>query len=137
MHVLLDTGPWVALLCRDDNHHVWARAQWAMLNEPVLTCEAVAAETCFLLARHGFDPVAALKMLERGVVRLAFDLQEHTASVRALFERYDNVPASLADACLLRMSELHEPCKVFTLDRDFQIYRRHGRRTVPVISPWA
>ena len=58
-------------------------------------------------------------------------------SVRALFERYDNVPASLADACLLRLSELHEPCKVFTLDRDFQIYRRHGRRAAPDTSPCA
>ncbi len=137
MHVLLDTGPWVALLCRDDGYHAWSRAQWALLDQPVLTCEAVVAETCFLLARHGFDPAAALKMLERGVVRIGFDVQEQMASVRALFERYDNVPASLADACLLRMSELHEPSKVFNLDRDFQIYRRHGRRTVPVISPWA
>ena len=86
------------------------------------------AETCFLLARNGFDPAAPLKMIERGVVRLDFSLAPQIASVRALFERYDNVPASLADACLLRLSELHEPCKVFTLDRDFQIYRRHGRR---------
>lgn len=137
MHVLLDTGPWVALLCRDDSHHAWACAQWAALQEPVLTCEAVAAEACFLLARHGFDPAAALKMIERGVVRVGFALQEQLTSVRTLFQRYGDVPASLADACLLRMSELHEPCKVFTLDRDFQIYRRHGRRTVPVISPWA
>lgn len=53
-----------------------------------------------------------------------------------LFERYDNVPASLADACLIRMSELFEPCSVFTLDRDFQIYRRHGRKAIPTLSPW-
>ena len=63
-------------------------------------------------------------------------MEQQMASVRALFERYDNVPASLADACLLRLSELHEPCKVFTLDRGFLVYRRHGRKTVPVISPW-
>ena len=137
MQVLLDTGPWVALLCRDDAQHDWSRAQWAALTEPVMSCEAVVAETCFLLARNGFDPAVPLKMIERGVVRLDFSLAPQIASVRALFERYDNVPASLADACLLRLSELHEPCKVFTLDRDFQIYRRHGRRAVPVISPWA
>ena len=136
MQILLDTGPWVALLCRDDGHHAWSRAQWASFSAPVLTCEAVVAETCFLLARHGFDPAAALKMIERGVVRVDFSLAAQLAPVRALFERYDNVPASLADACLLRMSELREPCKVFTLDRDFLIYRRHGRRTVPVLGPW-
>lgn len=136
MQVLLDTGPWVALLCRDDTHHEWSRAQWAALDQPVLSCEAVVAETCFLLARHGFDPAAPLKMIERGVVRIDFALAAQIASVRALFERQDTLPASLAEACLLRQSELHEPCKVFTLDRDFQVYRRHGRRTVPVISPW-
>ena len=137
MHILLDTGPWVALLCRDDAQHGWSRAQWASLTEPVLTCEAVVAETCFLLARNGFDPAAPLTMIERGVVRVDFALGTQVAAVRGLFERYDNVPASLADACLLRLTELHEPCKVFTLDRDFLIYRRHGRRAVPVLSPWA
>ena len=76
-------------------------------------------------------------MIERGVVRVDFRLHEQLGAVRQLFERYGNVPASLADACLLRMSELHEPCKIFTLDRDFQIYRRHGRGLIPVISPWA
>ena len=52
MQVLLDTGPWVALLCRDDAQHDWSRAQWAALTEPVMSCEAVVAETCFLLARN-------------------------------------------------------------------------------------
>jgi len=137
MNLILDTGPWVALLCRSDNHHTWAREQFSRHTGPLLTCEAVVAETCFLLARQGFNPASALAFLERGVVRIGLPLGEQIASVRALFERYDNVSASLADACLLRMSELFEPCRVLTLDRDFHIYRRHGRKVVPVISPWS
>ena len=136
MQILLDTGPWVALLCRDDAHHTWAREQFASHPGPFLTCEAVVAETCFLLARHGFDPARALNFIERGAVRVALTLSEHITPVRTLFERYDNVPASLADACLIRMSEMFDPCRVLTLDRDFQIYRRHGRKVVPVLSPW-
>jgi predicted nucleic acid-binding protein len=133
--IILDTGPWVAFHCRDDARHEWAREQFSLHQGPFLTCEAVVAETCFLLARAGFDPAKALAMIERGVVRVAMSLAEQAASVRMLFQRYDNVPASLADACLIRMSELHEPCHVLTLDSDFHIYRRHGRKVIPLLTP--
>lgn len=135
MKLLLDTGPWVALHCLDDRHHAWARAQFAQHPGPFLTCEAVVAETCFLLARGGFDPSKALALVERGVVQIGMQLAEEVTAVRALFERYDHVPASLADACLIRMSEWHEPCRVLTVDSDFRTYRRHGRKAIGVISP--
>jgi predicted nucleic acid-binding protein len=102
--LILDTGPWVALHCSGDTHHAWAKAQFAQYPAPFLTCEAVVAETCFLLARSGFDPSRALALLERGVVRVALSLGDQVGAVRALFERYDNVPTSLADACLIRLS---------------------------------
>ncbi len=133
--VLLDTGPWVALHCRDDRHHSWAREQFAQITGPLLTCEAVVAETCFLLARGGHDPAKALALVTRGVVQMGMALGDEIAAVQGLFERYDNVPASLADACLVRMSEQHAQCRVFTLDADFHIYRRHGRRVIPLLTP--
>jgi uncharacterized protein len=133
--VLLDTGPWVALHCRDDAHHVWAREQLAAVTGALITCEAVVAETCFLLARGGHDPSKALALVSRGVVRVGMTLGEEITAVQALFERYDNVPASLADACLIRLSELYERSRVMTLDADFHIYRRHGRKVIPVIRP--
>lgn len=135
MKVLLDTGPWVALLSARDAHHAWAREQFSLIKPPLHTCEAVVAETCFLLARAKFDPGKALQMIERGVVEVSFRLDAEMASVRALFERYGNVPASLADACLIRMAELHEPSRVLTLDSDFSVYRRSNRRVIPTIAP--
>lgn len=135
MRLILDTGPWVALHCRDERHHEWAKAQFAQTAEPLVTCEAVVAETCFLLARAGFDPAKALALIERGVVQVAMSLQAEAAAVRALFQRYDNVPASLADACLIRLAELHEPSRVLTLDGDFHVYRRHGRKVIPLLTP--
>jgi uncharacterized protein len=75
-------------------------------------------------------------MIESGLVRLTFPLTEQASNVRALFERYDNVPASLADACLIRMSEIYAGSAVLTLDRDFLIYRKNRRSAVPIIAPW-
>ncbi len=133
--LLLDTGPWVALHCSDERHHGWAKTQFAQHAGPFLSCEAVVTETCFLLARGGFDPAKALALLERGVVRIGMSLSEEASAVRKLFERYDNVPASLADACLIRLSELYEGSRVLTLDSNFHIYRRHGRKSIPLLRP--
>jgi predicted nucleic acid-binding protein len=133
--ILLDTGPWVALHCRGERHHAWAVEQFASRAPPFLTCEAVVTETCFLLARAGFDPAKALALVERGVVRVAMTLSAEIGAVRSLFERYDNVPASLADACLIRLSELYDSCRVLTLDSDFHVYRRHGRKVIALLRP--
>lgn len=133
--ILLDTGPWVALISRNDTYHPWAVDQFAAHAGPFYTCEAVVAETCFLLARAGFDPAVALQFIERKVVQLPFVLQDQIGTVRQLFERYDNVPASLADASLIRLSELMERCALLTLGSAFTIYRRHGRKPIPLIRP--
>jgi predicted nucleic acid-binding protein len=100
---------------------------------PLLTCEAVVAETCFLLGR---DRGAALAMLEAGSIQLAFGLHEHVAAVRRLLEKYSDVPMALADACLVRMVELR-PGPVVTLDHDFLLYRAHGRRRLDLVAPFA
>jgi predicted nucleic acid-binding protein len=134
-HIILDTGPWVALHCSGDTYHAWAKAQFSQYSAPFFTCEAVVAEVCFLLSRSGFDPSRALALIERGVVQVAMSLSDQVRAVRELFCRYDNVPASLADACLVRMSELHDPCLVLTLDSDFFVYRRHGNQVIPMVSP--
>lgn len=135
MAVLLDTGPWVALLSRNDTHHHWAVQQFRQLTPPLLSCEPVVAETCFLLARSGFDPALALQFIERGVVQLPFVLQDQITAVSSLFKRYDNVPASLADAALIRLSEIHDAPRLLTTDSDFHLYRRHGRQVIPLITP--
>lgn len=135
MAVLLDTGPWVALLSRNDSHHRWAVEQFRQLKPPLLSCEAVVAETCFLLARSSFDPALALQFVERGVVQLPFVLQDQIQAVHNLFKRYGNVPASLADASLIRLAEISDAPMLLTTDSDVHIYRRHGRQPIPLITP--
>ncbi len=133
--VILDTGPLVALLNRRDTFHRWSVDQWAQIEPPLLTCEAVLSEACFLLRKPPAGRRAVMELLDRGVVRIAFRLQDHAERVAQLMEKYASVPMSLADACLVRMAELHSGSPVLTIDGDFRVYRKHDRRVVPVIMP--
>lgn len=133
--ILVDTGPIVALLSRNDASHAWAREQFGAHPAPFFTCEAVLSECCFLLRRNGLDASAVLALLERGAVQIGMNLTDEAEPVRKLFQKYGNVPASLADACLIRMAELHDRSLVLTLDSDFHVYRRHGRRLIPLLRP--
>lgn len=132
--VLLDTGPLVAFLNRRDAHHDWARAHWQQLRPPMLTNESVLSEASFLLQEFGGDPDAILDLLEREVIRISFDLGHQVTAVRKLLRKYRSTPMSLADACLVRMSELVSEPTVFTLDSDFSVYRRHGRQVIPLLG---
>jgi predicted nucleic acid-binding protein len=133
---IVDAGPLVAFFNRHEAHHEWAAEQFGRIKPPLLTCEAVMAETCFLLTGGGIDPAHALEAVARGLVRVAFSLSSEVEPVHRFMVRYKDVGVSLADACLVRMSELHPRCEVMTLDRDFLVYRRDGRRTIPLIAPF-
>jgi predicted nucleic acid-binding protein len=133
--VLVDTGPLVALLDRADRYHDWAKAQMAALSPPLVTCEAVLAETCYLLRSLPRAIRELLEWLEQGLVAIRFRLDHEAVAVSRLIDRYANVPMSLADACLVRMTEQHGSARVLTLDSDFRIYRKHGRQVVPTIMP--
>ena len=127
--------PLVAYLRKDDADHNWAVQQFKRLRQPLHTCDAVLSEALFLLqqTRTGIEPLIAL--LERNVVTTGFDLPSELPSIARLLRRYKDVPMSLADACLVRMSEMLPDTAVLTLDGDFLIYRKHGRNTIPLIYP--
>jgi predicted nucleic acid-binding protein len=116
-------------------HHFWTVEQWKRLRPPLLTCEPVLAEATFLLRREGYGPDALFELLESGAIRIALAVEKEHADLRALMHRYRNRPMSLADACLVRLSELHPAAEVFTLNSDFRIYRRHGNKIIPALMP--
>jgi len=134
--VVVDTGPLVAALLERDRDHAWTRAQLQGLPAPLATCEAVLSEAFFLLqrVRGGGERLAAL--IDRGAVESRFDFQDERDSVLRLLRKYANTPMSFADACLVRMTELHRDSRILTLDRDFAAYRRNGRERIPVLAPW-
>jgi predicted nucleic acid-binding protein len=133
--VILDTGPLVALLNRRERHHAWVRRVLDMIEPPVFTCDAVLSEACFLLRSVEGGPDAVLELVGRGIVKSDFRVTAEIDTVRALMKKFRDVPMSLADACLVRMTELEPQSAVLTLDSDFGLYRRNRRQLVPIISP--
>jgi uncharacterized protein len=131
--VLVDAGFLVALLSRRDGNHGWAVAQASRLTPPWRTCEAVLSEGFHLLGAGGAAALAAL--LRRRALVLGFDLGAEMEQVLRLVEKYENVPMSLADACLVRMTEALPDPVLLTTDGNFRIYRRHGRQAVPAVIP--
>ena len=133
--ILVDTGPLVALLNRRDHHHLWVKEQLRKVDSPLETCEAVLSEACFLLQQVPGGAQAALELITKGLVTVSFSLQDEAKAIQRLMLRYADVPMALADACMVRLAEIHEPSLVFTLDSDFKIYRKHGRTALPLLLP--
>lgn len=126
----------IAFLNSRDRYHRWAREQWSRASSPFLTRESVVAEACFLahrLAAGAQD--AVISLIERGVLDVSFRLGDEASAVQRMMKKYHDLPMSLADACLVRMSQQHPGSVVLTLDSDFRIYRRSGRQPIPVRMP--
>lgn len=131
--VLVDAGFLVALLRRRDSNHHWAAAEGPRHPPPWKTCEAGLSEAFFVLCSHGAPALA--KLLERGAVLSAFSLHDDIEAVLGLMRKYASVPMSLADACLVRMTETLDNPILLTTDTDFRIYRRHSRQIIPCVLP--
>ncbi|MBI2944616.1 MAG: PIN domain-containing protein [Candidatus Wallbacteria bacterium] len=132
---LLDTGPLVAYLHQREEHHYWAKSTLSTLMRPLLTCESVLSEACFLLEGSPVGVNAVLDLVSRGALEIPFRLTDECDSVARLMRRYATVPMSLADACLVRMAEQISGSVVVTLDGDFAIYRKNGRQVIPTMMP--
>ncbi|MCA1590345.1 MAG: pilus assembly protein [Acidobacteria bacterium] len=132
---IADTGIIVALLDRTDAWHEWTVSEMRGLQLPFSTCEAVVTEACFLVAHLPEGKQKVLQLVSRGIFQIDFSLSDEIRAVERLMKKYADLPIDLADACLVRMSELNEKAIVFTLDSDFQVYRRRGKQTIPLLPP--
>ena len=134
--VLLDTGPIVAYLKADDTHHAWAVEALGRLRPPLLTCEPVLAEATYLLRGLSNGSARVFELIRRGAVTIGFSLADELEPVQRVIARYGARKTDLADACLVRMSEVHADPTVLTVDSQFRdVYRRHGRKTIPTLLP--
>ncbi len=133
--VLLDTGPLVALVNRRDRFQQWVRTEWNQIEPPLLTCEAVITEASFLLRSVYGGQKAVMSLIEQGIIQIPFRLVEEVERVGELLNRYQSVPMSLADACMVRMAEQYVSSYLLTIDSDFNIYRKEKNQLIPVIIP--
>jgi len=133
--VILDTGVLIAYLMPKDKFHTWAVSELSQITSPVLTSEAVITEACFLAQRIHNGQETILKLIRQGHIIIPFNLSQEIETIEKLMQRYTSVPMSLADASLVRMSEMYNNTPILTLDSDFTIYRKHRNQTIPVIIP--
>lgn len=122
-------------LSENDNYHDWAIEQLNQISFPLLTCEAVITEASFLLHRNTGSSQIIVEMLQQGLLVIPFVLSDEVNAINELMQKYNNVPMSLADACLVRMAEIYSKSEVLTLDSDFYIYRRYNQQQIPLIVP--
>jgi uncharacterized protein len=135
MPAIVDTGPLVAFFDRAERHHRWVTERIEELEAPLLVCEPVLTEAIYLLARYPRAQDALFELLQNGALSVGFRIEEHLGALRKLLQKYRDTPMSLADACVVRMAEIHERHAVLTLDSDFAIYRKHGRVPLTLIQP--
>ncbi len=126
--VLLDTGIIVALLDRSERHHGACAAALREVAGPLITCEPVIAEACYLVRKLRGAPEAILDNVRDGVFQLPFALTPEAPAVAALMKKYRSVPMDLADACLVRLAEVVGTARILTLDSDFRAYRWSRRK---------
>jgi len=131
--VLVDAGFLLAILTDRDTNHNWANTASERYPPPWVTCEAALSEAFYLLRQHG--AVSLIQLLDRGSVVCPFRLEHNTKEVISLLRKYASVAMSLADACLVRMSETMSQPVLLTTDSDFRIYRRHSRQAIPCLMP--
>ena len=133
--IIIDAGPLVALINARDTYHAWTVEQLKQASGPLLTCEAALSEAIFLLRTTSGGVSQIGGMLRSGGLKCAFSLNDELVPVCDLLRKYAGVPMSLADACLVRMSELFPKHRVMSIDSDFRIYRRNRQQVIPLLVP--
>ena len=133
--IIIDAGPLVALINARDTYHTWTVEQLKQASGPLLTCEAALSEAVFLLRKIPGGASQIGGMLRSGGLKSVFCLNDEIVPVCDILRKYADVPMSLADACLVRMSELFPKHRVLSLDSDFHVYRRNRQQVIPLLTP--
>lgn len=132
MKKIADSGLIIAALDAREEWHDWARNILEREEPPWIVCEPVLTE----IAASIGSAVPVLQMLSVGDLEVAFDLKDEKAAVLGLLKRYREQGMDLADACVVRMSEIIAGSVVYTVDRkDFSIYRRNRTRVIRCVFP--
>ena len=133
--IIADTGPIVALINPRDQRHQWARSAIRQINEPMLTCDAVLSEALFLVSGVPNGIRRFTEMFTSGAIQSDFATSANFRELAALIQKYQSLPMSFADACLVRLAELHDGASVVTVDSHFQVYRKNGDQPISLVMP--
>lgn len=126
--VLLDTSVLVALLDRRQRRHRRCIEVVEPLDRPLLTCEAVIAESCYLLRNTPGAPEAILKNVAAGIFDVRSHLPDSASAIERQMRKYRDRPIDFADACLIQLADTLNTGDILTLDHDFLFYRWRGTK---------
>lgn len=126
--VLLDAGVIVALLDRSEKNHFSSAEVLRTVAAPLITCEAVIGEACYLLRNLPGAPESVIENVASGNFEIPFQLSRDAAGVRQILRKYRDRKIDLADACLIQMANVFETPDILTLDSDFAVYRWNKNR---------
>lgn len=126
---LLDTGVIVGLLDRSESHHTRCVRALQKVEGALVTCEAVIAESCYLLRGLPGAAQTVIENVERGIFQVSFQLSRSAHLVSNVMRRYRDSPMDFADACLVQLADELNTGDILTLDRNFESY--HWRRIRP------
>lgn len=135
--VLLDTGAIVALLDRSERHHERCAEAVEGAESPLVTCEAVIAEACYLLRNLRGASESVVANVTSGVFQVPFQLSRAATSVQRLLRKYSDLRIDFADACLIHLAGELRTGEILTLDRDFEVYRWGANKPFQLLVPLA
>ncbi len=135
IRTLIDTGPLIAYCNRADKYHAWSQEVFRQIVPPLWTCEAVLTEVFYRVQKEGGNLDLLWDWLHRGAVRVSFRMADYWEDLQKLMDKYADQGMDLADACLVKLSELSDDSRVCTCDEDFFVYRRKQRLRIPLIFP--
>jgi predicted nucleic acid-binding protein len=133
--VLLDTGPIVAMLDRSERRHADCADIVSRMDAPLVTCEAVIAEACYLLREIKGAAEAVLENVECGNFLLPYRVTGRADKLARLIKKYADRPMDFADACLVDLAGELTTAQVLTLDADFRFYRWGRNRAFELLLP--
>lgn len=133
--ILVDTGPLVAILSREDEYHTDCVAALRDMPGPLLSCWPVITEAAWLLRKSPSAVQQLLRSIDGGFLELLPLAGAEAEAIAVLMKRYEDIHPQLADVALVYLATREKIDTIFTLDqRDFSIYRS-GRRTTFRIVP--
>lgn len=133
INYLVDAGPLIGFLDRDDQWHEWSRRTLEVLDEPLATTETVIAEVCHKLRRVRPALGVIPRLVAEGRLQLVPAFADQPVRIGELLAKYPEMDAG--DATLVVLSELFPRAKLITVDDDFRRYRRLRNQVMPLVMP--
>lgn len=134
MRVIMDTGPWVALVDRSESRHGECVEWLKQFEGEIFTSESVLTEVLYLLNFSSKAQSAAFDFVLTGAIVLVPSAIESLRMAKKLMEKYQDLPMDFSDATLVSLAHDLPIDHIVTFDRkDFGIYRLQKKRSFIVV----